>query len=420
MGVQVPMVTLVESRRLGVSWQQPTIPNGVIVRFDLFLDDTLRYSGPDNSTIIDSLSPFTEYTLHLQACTSVGCSNSSIVMGQTLPDQPMGLAAPNLTALSPSVVEAIWDFPQQPNGAILRFELRQFLVMDSSRFIVAFDGQGLETTLSGLTPNTLYTYQLAVFNAGGVGLSETVSVQTLQGVPDGVLPPTVRVVDSTTFNVTWTTPTIPNGIITQYILLQNGTTLFIGLNFSFVVSGLLPFSYYSYSIMACTVKNCSSSAPVVAMTPEAPPTGYIPPTVTRITPTVIEFFINPVLSTNGIVTYTLRMNNSVEMLYNSSIPDLVAIENLSPFTEYVFVLVVSNNAGSLIGPPFTVTTLPTGTHPPTLTLTHTRTPTPTHTCLCMHACKHKTVMCTCTYIKHACMCTCAHVTVASAQTLTMY
>ncbi len=387
-GVQVPMVTLVESRRLGISWQQPTLPNGIIVRFDLFVDDVLRYSGPDNSTVIDSLSPFTEYTLHLQACTIIGCLNSSMVIGQTLPDQPMGLAAPNLTALSPSVIEAVWDFPLQPNGAIQRFELRQFVGSDLTQFIVVFDGLRLETSLTGLTANTQYTYQLAVFNAGGVGVSETVTIQTLQGVPDGVLPPTVQAVNPTTLNVTWTTPTIPNGVITQYVLLQNGTTLFTGLDFFFVVVDLLPFSYYSYSIMACTVRNCSFSAPVIAMTPEAPPTGFIPPTVVRITPTIIELSINPVTSTNGIVSYTLRMNDSLDLIYNSSMPDIVSIDNLRPFTEYVFVLEVSNSAGSLIGPPFAVTTLPAGT------LTHCM-----HTCMCMH----DTHALHCTLHAHMCM-----------------
>ncbi len=354
------MVTLVESRQLGIAWQQPTIPNGIIVRFDLFLDGEIRFSGPNNSTIISSLSPFTEYSLLLQACTSVGCSSSAMVTGQTLPDQPMGLAAPNLTALSPSSIEAVWDFPQEPNGAILRFELRQLFGPEQSQFIVVFNGLGLETTLTGLTPNTLYTYQLVVFNAGGNGVSDTASVVTLEGVPDGVIPPTVLVVNSTTLNITWFEPTIPNGVITEYILLQNGTTIFSGLTFYFVVSDLQPFSFYSYSIMACTVRNCSSSAPTVTMTPEARPTGYIPPTVVTITPTSIQLLINPVISPNGIVTYILTLSDSPDPLYNSSVPSTVTIDNLRPFTEYSLVLVVSNSAGSLIGPSFSLTTQPSG------------------------------------------------------------
>ena len=330
------------------------------MRFDLLVDGEIRFSGPENTTIVDPLSPFTEYSLLLQACTSVGCSNSSMVTGQTLPDRPMGLAAPNLTALSPSSIEARWDFPEQPNGAISRFELRQLFGPELSQFDVVFSGLGLETTITGLTPNTLYTYQLVAFNTGGFGESEVVSVVTLEGVPDGVQPPTVIVVTPTILNVTWSEPAVPNGVITQYILLQDGTDIFTGLSFYFLVTNLQPFSYYSYSIMACTVRNCSSSAPTVAMTPEAPPTGYIPPTISRVTPFSIELVINPVTSPNGIVTYLLSPNDSATVLYNSSIPSSVVIIDLSPFTEYSFIVTVMNSAGSLVGPVFSVTTETTG------------------------------------------------------------
>lgn len=357
-GVQAPVVTLVESQRLGVTWQQPTIPNGIITRFDLFVNDEIQFSGTTNTTIINSLLPFTEYSLHLQACTSVGCTNSSMVTGHTLPDRPMGLAAPNLTALSPSSIEAMWQFPLEANGAILRFELRELFGPELSLFTVVFSGLALETTLTGLTPNTLYTYQLVVFNAGGSTASDTVSVVTLEGVPDGVSPPIVGVVNSTTLNVTWVEPTTPNGIITQYILLQNRITIFTGLGFHFVVSDLQPFSYYSFSIMACTVRNCSSSAPTVAMTSEATPTGFVAPTIVRITPILIELLINPVNNPNGIVTYSLIVDE--DLLYNSTMPSSVVIGNLSPFTEYSLMVEVRNSAGTLVGPTLSVSTEPTG------------------------------------------------------------
>jgi len=356
-GVQAPVVNLIESRRLGISWSQPTIPNGVITRFEVFVDNVLRFTGPENNTIIDFLSPFTEYSVLIQGCTSVGCSNSSVATVQTLPDQPMGLAAPNLTALSPSSIEAVWAHPLEPNGAILRFELR--LVTGAQPEII-FNGLGLETTITGLSPNTLYTYQLFVFNAGGFASSSQVSVRTLEGTPDGVTAPIATIIDPTSLNITWLEPTRPNGIINQYILLQDGSPIFTGLSLSFVATGLQPFTQYSYSIMACTVRNCSSSPPLFTMTPESTPTGYTPPTVVQVTPFSIELSINQVGSPNGLVYYVLNMTGSSEALFNSSTVGNVVVDGLSPFTEYVFVLAVSNSAGTLIGEPLTVTTLPTG------------------------------------------------------------
>lgn len=346
-----------------MAWAPPTLPNGLIVRYDLFINGEIVFSGSVNATIVDNLSPFTEYLLFVQACTSIGCANGSVVTGQTLPDRPMGLAAPNLTVLSPSSIEATWGVPSSSNGAIQRFELRRLFGPDLTQFEVIFDGLGLETTITGLTPNTVYTFQLFVYNAGGSGSSPTVSARTLEGVPDGVSEPTVVVVNATTLSVSWIEPAIPNGVISQYILVQNGSIVFTGLSFSFVVSDLQPFTYYSFSVMACTVRNCSSSIPTVAMTPEATPQGYVPPSITRVTPFTIELTVNPVANPNGIVSYILYVDlegGNRQAVYNSSLPGAVLVENLSPFTNYTFVLEVMNTAGVLMGPEFDIQTSPTG------------------------------------------------------------
>lgn len=361
-GVQVPMVTLTEATRLGVAWAPPTFPNGLILRYDLFLDGQIAFSGSVNSTVLDNLSPFTEYLLHLQACTSAGCANSSITTVQTLPDRPMGLAAPTLTVLSPSSIEARWELPSSPNGVILRFELRRLFGEALSEFEVVFEGLALETMVTGLTPNTLYRFQLLVHNAGGFSSSPVVSARTLEGVPDGVGRPTVDIINATALLVEWAEPAIPNGNISQFILLQNASVIFTGQIFSFVVSDLQPFTYYSFSIMACTVRNCSSSIPTVAMTPEATPQGYVPPTITQVTPFTIELTLNAVTTPNGIATYLLYItpaSGSSLLVYNDSVVGSVLVESLSPFTDHSIELEVFNTAGVLRGPVIVVQTTPT-------------------------------------------------------------
>ena len=368
-GVQTPIVSQVESRRLTVYWDPPLQPNGVITLYQLFVEDILRFSGTVNSTIIDNLEPFTEYSFFVQACTNIGCSNSSASTGQTLPDSPMGLAAPNLTVLSPSSIQANWDEPDMPNGVILRFELRRLFGPELSQSEIEFSGLGLETTVTGLEPNTLYSFQLFVFNGGGFASSSVVDALTLEDIPDGIIAPDADPINVTAVLVSWSPPSQPNGDIIQYMLYQNGTLIFSGLELSYTVGALQPFTYYSYSISACTVRGCGSSNQSTVQTFEGVPVGYVQPTIIDTTPYSITLQLNEVQRPNGIVEYALYYMESSEfpaesgnlmLAFNGSVARRVEVTGLMPYTNYSFVLEVSNSAGTLMGSPFTVQTDPTG------------------------------------------------------------
>lgn len=368
-GVQFPIVNRVESRRLEVYWDPPLQPNGVITLYQLFVEDVLRFSGTANSTIIDNLEPFTEYSFFVQACTSIGCSNSMASTGQTLPDSPVGLAAPNLTVLSPSSIQANWDQPDMPNGIILRFELHRLFGPELSQFEIEFSGLGLETTVTGLEPNTLYSFQLFVFNLGGFTSSSVVDALTLEDIPDGIIAPDADPINATAVVVSWSPPSQPNGDITQYMLYVNGTVVFSGLQLSYTVADLQPFTYYSYSISACTVRGCGSSNQSTVQTLEGVPVGYVQPTVIDTTPNSITLQLNEVQRPNGIVEYALYYTEVSELpaelgtlvlAFNGSVAHRIEVTELMPYTNYSFVLEVSNSAGTLMGPPFTVQTDSTG------------------------------------------------------------
>lgn len=370
-GVQSPIVSSVESRRLEVYWDPPLQPNGVIVLYNLFVEEELRFSGSQNSTFIDNLEPFREYSFFVQACTSVGCGNSSASTGQTLPDSPMGLAAPNLTVLSPSSIQANWEQPDMPNGIILRFELRRLFGAELSQFVIEFSGLGMETTVTGLTPNTVYSFQLFVFNAGGSTSSLVVEALTLEDIPDGIIAPNTGAINDTAVLVSWSPPTQPNGDITEYMLYQNGTLVFAGLQLSYIATGLQPFTFYSYSISACTVRGCGSSNQSTVQTQEGVPVGYVAPTVSAVTPYAISLQLIDVQMPNGIVEYALYYMESrsgsempsesddLILAFNGSRVRTVEVSGLMPYTNYSFFLEISNSAGTLMGPLFTVQTNPT-------------------------------------------------------------
>lgn len=374
--VQAPIIVGVGSRELTVTWSPPATPNGFITLYNLYVDRNPVFSGSGNITIVTGLLPFAEYTLMLEACTSIGCANSSTTIGQTLPDAPSGLAPPILTVLGPSSILARWQPPANPNGVITRFELRRLLGTESAFEVVFNDVDlDLETTITGLLPNTLYTFQLLAFNAGGSVASATVQALTLQDIPDDISPPSVDSVGSTFLVVSWSPPAVPNGDIILYNLTLNGQVVFSSQqDLSYTISDLQPFTSYLLAVIACTVRGCGSSNDSMARTLEDVPAGYVQPTVLSVSPIAFSLDINPVTAENGIVVYVLYISGDFQSgatgeletqqrtAFNSSVPSVVQVTNLVPFTNYTLFLEVSNSAGLLSGPPFTVLTLPSCKH----------------------------------------------------------
>ena len=370
------MILGVSSRGLTVTWSPPTVPNGVITLYSLFVGGEVLFTGPQNITTISGLQPFTEYTLFLQACTSVGCANGTSSVGQTRPDAPMGLAPPILTVLGPSSIFAQWQLPNDPNGVIMRYELRRLLdATDVPTFEILFNDLNLEMefTITGLLPNTQYTFQLLAFNAGGSVSSSPIQALTLEDIPDEISPPMVGVATSISLEVSWSSPGVPNGDIILYNLTLNGDVVFsTEQNLSFTITNLDPFTSYTLTIIACTLQGCGSSNRTTAMTSEAIPEGHMQPTISSISPYDITMVINPVTQPNGIVNYVLYVTGDFESLvtgellsgqrtvFNQSVlPAQVLIEDLIPFSNYSLSLEVGNSAGTLQGPSFDLQTAST-------------------------------------------------------------
>ena len=368
MGVQPAYVMKFGSRFLVLFWDPPTQPNGNITEYHLYVDGELRFSGLETSATINGLSPSTSYTFLLEACTRVGCSNSSESRNTTLPDKPDGLAPPSVTPLTPTSLEITWEEPTEPNGDIIRYELQQ---LEGDQNITLFEGNNsFFYTLSGLIPNTLYRFRVLATNAGGTTASEVAQNRTLEDAPDGLNPPQLTVLNATAINIVWEEPLEPNGVITEYILYRNGSEVFRGLLLTFNDTSLEPFTFYSYFIMACTSGNCSASTSVLERTDEAPPEGLQLPSISSITSYTFDITVNEVMKPNGIVSYVVTVVGSFasspsgtvveKEVYNSTEVGTVAVTQLLPFTNYQVLLTVSNSAGSLTGDTVRVITSPAG------------------------------------------------------------
>ena len=303
----------------------------------------------------------------LEACTGVGCSNSSDSRNTTLPDKPEGLAPPSVVPLTPTSLEITWEEPEKPNGDIIRYELQQ---LTDDRNITLFQGIDFSHQLMGLIPNTLYRFRVLATNAGGTTASDVAQNRTLEDAPDGLSPPMLTVINATAINVTWQEPLQPNGVISEYILSRDSSEVFRGLELLYIDTNLDPFTLYSYYIQACTSGNCSASTPSVARTDEAAPEGLVPLSISSETSDSFSITLTDVTRPNGIVVYVVTVMGAfassengleeVREVYNDTEVGTVVVTGLLPFTDYQVIQTVSNSAGSLTGDVVRVRTDPSG------------------------------------------------------------
>lgn len=74
------------------------------------------YEGLELSADTDALTPFTNYSFTVSACTSGGCLSSLPVWRITQQAAPSGQGEPEVTALSADSFFIEWDPPTNPNG----------------------------------------------------------------------------------------------------------------------------------------------------------------------------------------------------------------------------------------------------------------------------------------------------------------
>ena len=172
-----------------------------------------------------------------------------------------------------------WQPPEHLNGVITRYELYRNSTIIYTGLIRSFVDKHV-------TPYTSYSYYVRVFTAGGSTKSvDSLLLRTLSDVPEGLLPPVISQVKDRSVVATWKRPSSPNGVIIQYILQSttnnNKQAHYTGLNLQHQVTGLSPFTLYSYSVTACTVSGCltsyNTSVSTRSAAPDSQPAPYTNP-----------------------------------------------------------------------------------------------------------------------------------------------
>lgn len=279
------------------------------------------------------------------------CVDIIVVLSSPLaaPDEQ---APPITTPQSSTSILLQWLPPEASNGVILGYN-----VYRNASFVA--NTTSLNYTDTGLAPDSPYSYFIEAFNVIGRTSSVAVFTRTLEGIPSGLTPPTLRALNSSAVQASWQAPSVTNGIITRYELVLTGIEaqprediVFSGLAFSDVVNGLRPFTVYSFAVRACTSGGCGQSGATQIQTGQAPPTFQPAPNVTTLGPTTVEVGWVPPPEPNGILgQYEIFQREApfvgsgflVGSAPNSSLS--LVVGGLQPFSQYEFRVVSSTVGG---------------------------------------------------------------------------
>ena len=366
--VPSPVVSALQARSLTITWSPPLVPNGIILYYLLSFasSNTIIVNTTGFSFTVENLAPYTSYSFVLTACNSAGCGTSNATTAQTLEAPPEGLDPPTANSLSATSVEIVWNPPSVPNGNITSY----VLLRDD---MVVFEGLQLQFVDTELIGDTQYTYTVVAVNGAGNDTG-IISIRTQVGIPEGLAPPTVTVLGSTSAYVQWGQPVQAHGVISLYKVVFNGVIVFQGLVFETTVSSLLPFTSYSIHIEACNQAGCASSTSVAIETSEAPPQGLAPPTITMVTATSVHVSWTAPSQPNGELTqyqvFRRFEGGTIPIIQFVGPSNVFSFDStdLLPFTSYEYQVVAVNGAGSTPSDWTGVTTLeapPAGVVAPT-------------------------------------------------------
>ena len=366
-----PTVTVMSATVIQLSWVKPEEINGVFLGYNIYRNDTELLNEVMFTEYTDSnLEPFTQYSYIIEACTNAGCTASATVSNRTLEAAPEMVSMPYFLDVQSRSLTITWEEPGQPNGIVTQYIL--FQIIDSENSTVLSADLTQSYSLTDLTPFTTYSFYVDTCNSAGCTRSITVSVTTLQAPPEGVEPPLLRDLTSTSAHIEWSTPSFSNGIITNYTVRRgtentNPVIVFEGLAFFYDDMDLIANTLYSYTVTATNDGGSTESAPSYIHTIPDLPIGILPPSVEVLSPTSIRVTWTPPESPNGDISLYILYMDDVAVF--SGIGFEYSRSDLTPYTEYTFYYQVRNQAGSAASLTTTERTdpsLPEGLAPPRL------------------------------------------------------
>jgi chitinase len=184
----------------------------------------------------------------------------------TTPSAPTGLSASGTTS---SGTNLSWSADTAPTNCTIS----SYTVLENGTSIGTATGTSF--AVSGLAASTAYSFTVEATDSNGTsGPSSAASITTLAnscttvpGVPSGLA---ASGTTSSGTNLSWSTDTPPaNCTISNYTVLENGTSIGTATGTSFAVSGLAASTSYSFTVKATDADGTSGASSAVSVTTQS-------------------------------------------------------------------------------------------------------------------------------------------------------
>ena len=283
-----------------VSWTAPSNGGSAITSYTITpyisgvaqtsLASTITGSPPATNTTITGLTNGTTYTFAITATNAVGTgpasvqSNAVTPSGPTLPGAPTGVSA--TAGLNSAAVS--WTAPSNGGSAITTYTITPYIsgvAQNSLASTITGSPPATNTTITGLTGGTTYTFTVTATNAVGTGPASTQSNAVTPTSPTAPAAPTgvTATAGNGSAGVSWTAPGNGGSAITSYTITpyisgvaQNSLASTITGSppaTNTTITGLTNGTTYTFAI---TATNAIGSGPASvqsnAVTPAATPT----------------------------------------------------------------------------------------------------------------------------------------------------
>ena len=357
--------TLTESTNSNTAtmvWDAPASPNGVPLTYKI----QLNHSGAVGSEIsTNELRRFTydgllfnvDYIAAIAACNDAGCAWSAGLEFTTGVTTATGLAAPALSAnFGPSRLQVTWSAAEFQNGDLLGYRLR-YGVEGSSSLTTVNAGTNEVFMITNLEASTSYVVHLDSYTRE-VGTPATASAtqQTPQASPEDMVDPEVAASGPEAIEVTFSAPGTPNGDITNYSVLVDGTVVHIATSVgATTITGLSAFTSYTITLQACIAEGCSSSNGVDVRTDPAAPTGQGAPSVQARGDAIEISWEGPESPSGVIQTYTVYRDGSALRTVSADTLSLNDTD-FSPYTVYTYTVAARSEQGAALSDGTAITT----------------------------------------------------------------
>uniref|UniRef100_A0A8C9XQA9 Sidekick cell adhesion molecule 1 n=1 Tax=Sander lucioperca TaxID=283035 RepID=A0A8C9XQA9_SANLU len=337
-------------------------------------EDVERAAGT-NETTIESLNPWTQYQVQIQAYNSIGPGPwSNTVAALTAESVPSGSPV-NVTAEAVSSTRILlkWSaLPQaQKNGAILGYKVL-YSEKDSEGppSVQMVEGEGSVTLLLGILQKyTVYVLQVLAYTRIGDGpLSNPILLRTKEDVPGPPVRMVFPEVRLSSVRVVWQPPTNPNGILLGYQISyrldsrdpQRWTTVEVGSNArQFTVTGLSPEHAYVFRLTARTAVGWGEEQEALVVTTERRERPQ-PPRKLAVPQDGVEsrhlrlHWVTGGTGSSPLRYFTLQVKELPSGDWNTHTADIPhnvttwTIDRLKPFTSYKFRMLATNDVGDSV------------------------------------------------------------------------